>query len=154
MKAFRVLGVLVGAGLLGGCAAPVIGAVTVGELATGASVVTMAVDGKGLTEVAMDAATGRDCRILEGVVRANRTVCEEPGSPPTHDDFRGLRTVAAALDAPAGGPVGDRARPVTHAAGPGHRPRSMAATPYSVSNPPDAPIINLARNGPLFPGHG
>ena len=66
--------------LLGGC---------VPMLAADAAAV--AGSGKGASDHALDAMTGKDCRILEGLTRDDRAVCEEPGSPATAGDFKGLR---------------------------------------------------------------
>lgn len=77
----------------GGCAAPVIGSITVGHLLGAASAVIMATDGKGLSEVALDVATGQDCRVLEGALREDREICEVPGSSATRDDFKGMSTI-------------------------------------------------------------
>jgi len=38
----------------------------------------------------MDLVTGKDCRIMEGLMRDDREVCEERGSPATYDDFNGV----------------------------------------------------------------
>ena len=89
----------------GGCAAPVIGSITVGHLLGVASAVVMATDGKGLSEVALDAATGHDCRVLEGALRDDREICEVPGSSATRDDFKGMSTIMEMLEARNGAPV-------------------------------------------------
>ena len=65
--------------MLSGCAA--------GVAATAASV---GASGKTLTDHALDAVTGKDCRLVEGAARADRDVCEETGSAATAKDFRGL----------------------------------------------------------------
>lgn len=83
----------------GGCAAPVIGSITVGQLLGAASAVILATDGKGLSEVALDAATGQDCRVLEGALREDREICEVPGSSATRDDFKGMSTIMEMLEA-------------------------------------------------------
>lgn len=49
-----------------------------------------AINGKGLVEDGVDVATGKDCRVIEGVTRSDRKVCETRGSPPTNKDFKGL----------------------------------------------------------------
>jgi hypothetical protein len=49
-----------------------------------------AVNGKGLVEDGVDLATGEDCRVIEGVIRKDRHVCEPRNSPETKKDFKGL----------------------------------------------------------------
>ena len=107
--------VVIGAALtLGGCGTEVIGGLTLGQLSTGLSLASTLFTGKGTTELAMDAITGRDCRFLEGALRSDRAVCEPEGSLATRDDFRGLMALldggsddaaVAAVDAPTA-PVG------------------------------------------------
>lgn len=81
-------------GLLGstltGCATAVIGGITVGQITTAAGIASVGTTGKGLQYHALSAMTGKDCRLLEGIVRQNRHICEVPGSPATENDFRGV----------------------------------------------------------------
>jgi hypothetical protein len=77
-------------GLLGGCALPFAGSLAFTDILTGVSLVSTATTGKGTTEVALDIVTGKDCRLLEGALREDRDFCEEPGSPATEDDFKGV----------------------------------------------------------------
>ena len=70
--------------MLGGCAGPMAGAFMVASLASTAAT------GKGLSEHALSAATDKDCNILESLLRKDRQLCEEPGSPATKNDFKGL----------------------------------------------------------------
>ena len=67
---------------LSGCISPPV------FLAT--EVAPRAINGKGLAEDAADVATGKDCRVIEGVTHKNRKLCEERGSPATRQDFKGL----------------------------------------------------------------
>jgi hypothetical protein len=53
-------------------------------------VVPHVINGKGLEEDAADLVTGRDCRVIEGIVRKDRKTCETRGSPETRKDFKGL----------------------------------------------------------------
>lgn len=46
------------------------------DVVAGASVATLAVSGKGLGDQAISAAAGQDCRLLEGMVRSDRGICE------------------------------------------------------------------------------
>jgi len=67
---------------LAGCAAPGFFVVT--------EVAPRAVNGKGLAEDGADAVTGKDCRVIEGMVNKDRKVCETRGSPATKKDFKGF----------------------------------------------------------------
>ena len=82
---------------LSGCGAPIFAGLTFAELGTAGSLISTAATGKGLGEHAMDAATGRDCRIIESMVRNDRKLCERNGSPAVKKDWKGL---ASAKDAP------------------------------------------------------
>jgi len=67
------------------CTAPVFGVPAV--VAT--EVAPRAINGKGLAEDGVDAATGKDCRVIEGAIRKNRKFCETRNSPETQKDFKG-----------------------------------------------------------------
>lgn len=82
---------------LSGCAAPLVGALTVDQMFSAFSLASSVVTGKSFGEHAMDVATGDDCRLLESVVRTERKFCEPIGSPQTADDFKGIRTIASYL---------------------------------------------------------
>lgn len=71
---------------LGGCV--VVAAVPASFMIT--EVVPHAINGKGLPEDAADLVTGKDCRVIEGVVRKDRQICETRGSPETRKDIKGL----------------------------------------------------------------
>lgn len=77
-------------GVLSGCALPFVGPLVFTDILTGASLLSSAATGKGVTEIALDFMTGKDCRLLEGALREDREFCEEHGSPATEDDFKGL----------------------------------------------------------------
>lgn len=66
--------------MLAGCAGPLMIVSVASTVATG----------KGLSEHALSAATGKDCNILGSLLEKDRDLCEEPGSPATKNDFRGL----------------------------------------------------------------
>ncbi len=97
---------------LSGCAAPAIGALTVGQILTVAGISSTIMTGRDLGEHAVSALTGKDCRFLESLLRNGRDFCEERGSVATRDDFGGVialleredgsrqetRVAAAALD--------------------------------------------------------
>ena len=55
-----------------------------------ASLASTAATGKGLSEHALSAATDKDCNVIESVLHKDRQLCEEPGSPATKNDFKGL----------------------------------------------------------------
>jgi hypothetical protein len=89
-RIFAILGLCLVAGALSGCATAVVGGITVGEITTAAGIASVGTTGKGLPDHALSAMTGKDCRLLEGIFRKNRRICEEPGSPATEHDFRGV----------------------------------------------------------------
>jgi len=82
---------------LNGCAAPLIGALTIDQMFSAFSIASSVLTGKSFGEHAMDVATGDDCRLFEAVVRTDRKFCEPQGSPQTEDDFKGVRTIASYL---------------------------------------------------------
>lgn len=85
---FLTAAVLVAAMMSGGCAT--LTAVASHPVVTGISLISLAVTGKGLADHALDMVTRRDCRILEGLVKEERHLCEQPGSLATLDDFHGV----------------------------------------------------------------
>ncbi len=88
------------AGALAGCSTPLFAGLTLGELGLVTSLFSTAATGKGLGEHAMDVATGRDCRVLEGLARDDRRLCEPEDSPALDDDWRGLADLADDTAAP------------------------------------------------------
>lgn len=89
-KTAAILGLCLASFALSGCATAIIGGITVGEISAAAGLASVSTTGKGLQDHALSAVTGQDCRLLEGIIRRNRRVCEEPGSPATENDFRGI----------------------------------------------------------------
>lgn len=81
------------AGALSGCATPLFAGLTLGELGLAASLFSTAATGKGVGEHAMDVATGKNCRIVEGMARDDRTICEAEDSPAVEDDWEGLASL-------------------------------------------------------------
>jgi len=75
---------------LSGCATAVIGSITVGQISAAVGVASVSTTGKGLQDHALSVVTGQDCRLVEGIFRRNRRICEEPGSPATENDFPGV----------------------------------------------------------------
>lgn len=78
---------------LSGCGAPIFAGLTFAELSTAGSLISTATTGKGLSEYAMDAATGRDCRIIDSIIRENRKLCERKNSPALEKDWKGLASM-------------------------------------------------------------
>jgi len=73
-----------------GCFQVVIAGASLSQISTVATVASIAVTGKGLGEHGLDLVTGKDCRILEGLLRDERELCEDRDSVATQDDFRGV----------------------------------------------------------------
>lgn len=78
---------------LSGCGAPILAGLTFAELSTAGSLISTAATGKGLSEHAMDAATGQDCRIIDSIIRKNRKLCERKDSPALEKDWKGLASI-------------------------------------------------------------
>ncbi len=75
--------------MLGGCAAS-IGGITLSSISSFAGLASTLFTGADLGEHAASLITGKDCRFSEGLLRADRDVCEEPGSLATREDFHGI----------------------------------------------------------------
>lgn len=103
------LAVVAGALSLGGCAAPVIGAITVSQLSTAAGVASSIMSGRDLTEHVVSAIVGEDCRFLEAIMRG-RPICVPYGSPEADDSFQGI--IVALRDDDDTEPTFDRSREV------------------------------------------
>ncbi len=86
--------------LLSGCAGLI--HVASHPLMTGVGLMSVAVTGKGLADHALDMVTRQDCRLLEGLLKEERGLCEQPGSLATIDDFRGLGGWVPGRDSRAG----------------------------------------------------
>lgn len=84
---------------LGGCAAPVIGALTVSQLSTAAGVASSIMSGRSPAEHLVSAIAGEDCRFLEAVLRG-RPICVPYGSAEAQESFQGI---IVALNDDAGG---------------------------------------------------
>ncbi|MDP6406996.1 MAG: hypothetical protein QF797_17515 [Alphaproteobacteria bacterium] len=89
------------AGMIGGCAVPVVGVFALKDVITVVSLSSTVFTGKGVGEYAADAVTGRDCRIIDAVLRSDRKLCEVPGSLATRQDFRGIGPILARRTEPA-----------------------------------------------------
>lgn len=83
------LAIVAGTLSVGGCAAPVIGAITVSQLSTAAGIASSIMSGRDLTEHVVSAIVGEDCRFLEAILRG-RPICVPYGSPEADDSFQGI----------------------------------------------------------------
>lgn len=75
---------------LSGCSGPVVGALSIGEVASIANLVSTFMSGKDLSENALAAASDEDCRALEGVLRPERGFCEDGSAGAKAGEFRGI----------------------------------------------------------------
>jgi hypothetical protein len=75
---------------LSGCAAPIIGGMTLGTLSTIVDGVASLLTGKSVEEHALSFLTGRDCNLTESILRKDRKFCEGRDSLATRDDFKGI----------------------------------------------------------------
>jgi hypothetical protein len=121
-------------GVLSGCALPFAGPLAFTDILTGVSIFSTAATGKGTTEIALDVMTGKDCRFLEGALREDRDICEEPGSAATDEDFKGL--VAWLEDNEPASPV----------PGMDGEPHIMVADIGLPDEAPQQPVYQLAEN--------
>ena len=80
---------------LGGCVASMLGVPFLDQAATAISAAATATSGSGLVEHALDLTTGRDCRIIDKLVRSDRRFCEPRGSIETEKNFKCLGSIAA-----------------------------------------------------------
>jgi hypothetical protein len=72
--------------LLSGCAVGVV-----------ADIVSVGTSGKSVMDHVLDAATGKDCNLFQGVSRSDRDVCEPRESDATKHDFKGLAGLVKGL---------------------------------------------------------
>ena len=90
-KKLRTTALLLTAAIgLSGCVGPVLGALSLAELASIAGIASTFMTGKDLPEHVLSMATGKDCRVLESILSAERELCEEEGSHATDKDFQGV----------------------------------------------------------------
>lgn len=89
MRPVALAGILVSTTILSGCAGTVAG-VSFSSISSFAGFASTIFTGADLGEHAVSLVTGKDCRFSEGLVRADRDICEEPGSPATRNDFHGI----------------------------------------------------------------
>ena len=98
-KLVQICAVALLAASLSGCAAPIIAGITLSQISTVAGLISTAVTGKGLTDQALSFVTGKDCNLMESVLRKDRHLCEEHGSLATADDFKGIFVAFGGKDA-------------------------------------------------------
>lgn len=142
----------------GGCLQLVVAGIPLSHISTAIGVASLATTGKGVAEHGLDVVTGKDCRVLDSLLRDERELCEERNSPPTQEDFRGVFAwldeqvedaprpskvmVAATERQLAGGPIGKVARFV--GLEPEVGPRG-AALPVMLAERNDQPAAEPAR---------
>lgn len=88
--AIRVAAIGAGCIFLSGCAAPVIGGLTLGTLGTIVDAVATVFTGKSVEEHALGWILGKNCNITEGILRKARKICEERNSVEANKDFTGF----------------------------------------------------------------
>jgi hypothetical protein len=98
-KLAQICAVAILAASLSGCAAPIIAGITLSQITTVAGLISTAFTGKGLTDQALSIVTGKDCNLMESVLRKDRHLCEERGSLATADDFKGIFVAFGGKDA-------------------------------------------------------
>jgi len=86
----RICAVIAAGLAVSGCAAPIIGSLTLSQLSMIAGIASTATTGKGLTDHALSMLTGKDCNITEAILHKARKLCEDKGSDATKDDFKGV----------------------------------------------------------------
>lgn len=89
MRPVALAGILASTTILGGCAATV-GGISLSSISSFAGFASTIFTGADLGEHAVSLVSGKDCRFSEGLMREDRDVCEEPGSPATRNDFHGI----------------------------------------------------------------
>jgi hypothetical protein len=88
--AVRLAAVCAACVLLSGCAAPVIGGLTLGTLGTIVDAVATIFTGKSVEEHALGWILGKNCNLTEGILRKARKICEERDSVEANKDFTGF----------------------------------------------------------------
>jgi hypothetical protein len=75
---------------LSGCAAPVIGGLSLGTLGMIVDTVSTIFTGKSVEEHAVGWVLGKNCNLTEGILRKARKICEERNSVEANKDFTGF----------------------------------------------------------------
>lgn len=89
MRSAALAAILASTTILSGCAGTIAG-VSLSSISSFAGFASTIFTGADLGEHAASLVTGKDCRFSEGLVREDRSICEEKGSPATRDDFHGI----------------------------------------------------------------
>jgi hypothetical protein len=89
MRPVALATILASTTILCGCAGTVAG-ISLSSISSFAGFASTLFTGADLGEHAVSLVTGKDCRFSEGLVRADRDICEERGSAATRDDFHGI----------------------------------------------------------------
>jgi hypothetical protein len=89
MRSAAFAAILASSTVLSGCAGTVAG-VSLSSISSFAGFASTLFTGADLGEHAASLVTGKDCRFSEGLMRADRQICEENGSPATRKDFHGI----------------------------------------------------------------
>jgi hypothetical protein len=75
---------------LSGCAAPVIGGLSLGTLGMIVDTVSTIFTGKSVEEHAVGWVLGKNCNLTEGILRKARQICEDRNSVEANKDFTGF----------------------------------------------------------------
>ena len=89
MRSSAIAAILASTTVLSGCAGTIAG-VSLSSISSFAGFASTLFTGADLGEHAASLVTGKDCRFSEGLVREDRDICEEAGSPATRNDFHGI----------------------------------------------------------------
>lgn len=89
MRFAAIAAILASTTVLSGCAGTVAG-VSLSSISSFAGFASTLFTGADLGEHAASLVTGKDCRFSEGLIRDDRQICEENGSPATRKDFHGI----------------------------------------------------------------
>jgi len=123
--------------LLSGCAAPVIGGLTLGTLGAIVDTVATIFTGKSVEEHALGWVLNKNCNFTEGLLRKARRICEEPNSVEASKDFTGFF--------PAFG--GSGVAPLERYALALQQERAVEAVPLPVGPPRNGEHAHLVRIG-------
>jgi hypothetical protein len=86
----RIAAVCAASLALSGCAAPIIGAFTLGTLGFAADTFATIFTGKSVEEHALGWMLGKNCNFTEGILRKARHICEDKDSVEANKDFTGF----------------------------------------------------------------
>jgi hypothetical protein len=89
MRFAAIAAILASSTVLSGCAGTVAG-VSLSSISSFAGFASTLLTGADLGEHAASLVTGKNCRFSEGLMRNDRQICEENGSPATRQDFHGI----------------------------------------------------------------